>query len=260
MLAEVRSPESIADYASLVDHVRALLRANTPPGAAVLIVSRGDGRLVDLPGWDVGHFPQSPTGLYAGHYPADSQAAIAHLKDLRARGAQYLMLPATGLWWLEHYRELGDWLAAEATVVTDVPGTGRLFRLVSGDEANPGESPSHEARTAPQVSRLLRSLLPPGAGVVLIGSDAHCVDVDDRPAWHVSPEPANPGTSVDEALGAIAAARSSGGQYAALLIPEDRSAGPDEALRRELGRRFRRVCAQRLVELFAVTADGDGNG
>jgi hypothetical protein len=213
--------------------------------------------LVDLAGWDLRHFPQSPTGLYAGHYPADGEAAAAHLKELRALGAQYLMIPDTGLWWLDHYRELGAWLAEEASVVADEPYTGRLFRLAGEREADPGRLLASEARTARQVSGLLRSLLPPGAGIVLIGLDAESVDVDDRPAWLLSPPRADNDTSVDDVLAAVAVARSSGGQYAALLIPEDPSASPDGALRRELRRRFRCLCAQRLVELFSVTADGD---
>lgn len=258
MPVAVRPPDSVTDYGSLVERVRTLVRATTPPGAAVLVVSRGDGMLVDLPGWNMGHFPQSATGLYAGHYPADGEAAIAHLNELQARGAQYLMIPATGLWWLEHYEELRVWLAAKATMVADEAGTGRVFRLVANDEADLRRVRESQARTVPQVSRLLRALLPPGAGVVLIGLEAGWVDVDDRPAWLVLPPRADTGTFVEEVLGAIAAARSSGGQYAALLIPEDRSAGPDGALRRELGRRFRRVCAQRLVELFAIAPAGGG--
>lgn len=260
MLVDVRFTESSTDYASLVGRVLDLVRATTPPGAAVLVVSRGDGRLVDLPGRHMGHFPQSPTGLYAGHYPADGKAATGHLNELCARGAQFLMVPETGLWWLEHYGELGDWLAAEANVVADELGTGRLFRLVAAHEVDPKRSPSSAARTAPQVSVLLRSLLPPRAGVVLIGMDAESVDVDDRPAWRLLPPRADTGMSVEEVLGAIAAARSNGGQYAALLIPENRWAGPDGALRRELGIRFRRVCVQRLVEVFAVGAVWDDGG
>jgi hypothetical protein len=257
MPVDIKPPESLTDYPRLVERVRALIRARTPVGAAVLVASRGDGMLVDLAGWHLGHFPQSPTGLYAGHYPADGEAAVAHLKELRALGAQYLMIPATGLWWLEHYRELGTWLADEASVVANEPDTGRLFRLAAEREADLGRLLVSEARTAPQVSGLLRSLLPAGAGVVLIGLDAESVDVDDRPAWLLSPPRTDNGTSVEDVLGAIAVACSSGGRYAALLIPEDRSASPDGALRRELQNRFRRVCAQRLVELFAVAADGD---
>ena len=150
MSVGIRPPQSQTDYAGLIERVVALVRATTPSGASVLMVSRGDGRLVDLPGWDVGHFPQSPTGLYAGHYPADGRGAIDHLKKLRAHGAQYLMVPATGLWWLDHYNEFGDWLAAKASVVADEPGTGRLFSLVSEGDAGTGGASSSAARTAPQ--------------------------------------------------------------------------------------------------------------
>ena len=33
------------------------------------------------PAW---HFPQTADGVYAGHYPATGEAAIAHLESLRA--------------------------------------------------------------------------------------------------------------------------------------------------------------------------------
>ena len=42
-------------------------------------------------------------GTYAGSYPQDSAAAVAHLEDLRAQGAQYLLVPSTAAWWLDHY-------------------------------------------------------------------------------------------------------------------------------------------------------------
>lgn len=74
-----------------------------PPGAAVLVVSRGDGALLDLGdrrGW---HFPQGEGGVYAGHHPGDSAEAIAHLEELRARGGEYLVFPEPSFWWLDFY-------------------------------------------------------------------------------------------------------------------------------------------------------------
>ena len=41
------------------------------------------------------HFPQLNNGEYAGHHPADSQAAIEQVRSLAARGAQYLIVPAS---------------------------------------------------------------------------------------------------------------------------------------------------------------------
>ncbi|MEY2515518.1 MAG: colanic acid/amylovoran biosynthesis glycosyltransferase, partial [bacterium] len=87
----------------VVQRVHDLAATALPPGATVLVVSRGDEALVQLPdcrGW---HFPQAAGGEYAGHHPADSEAAVEHLEDLRARGAQFLVIPATSDWWLEYY-------------------------------------------------------------------------------------------------------------------------------------------------------------
>src|SRR4051812_42805187 len=99
-----------ADYAALIERVRAAVRVGVPPGARVLVVSRGDGNLLAVSGHELMHFPQSPTGLYAGHYPANGADAVAHLAALRARGATHLVIPATALWWLDHYPELGSML------------------------------------------------------------------------------------------------------------------------------------------------------
>ena len=38
--------------------------------------------------------------------PPGDTAVIAHLEALRARGADHLLLPATTLWWLDHYQGL----------------------------------------------------------------------------------------------------------------------------------------------------------
>jgi GT2 family glycosyltransferase len=75
----------------------------TDPDATVLVVSRGDDELLEVPGRRTLHFPQGSNGLYAGHYPATDADAIAHLEDLRSAGAQYLVFPPTARWWLEHY-------------------------------------------------------------------------------------------------------------------------------------------------------------
>ena len=92
-----------ADYDTLVARVRQLVHDTIPPGATVLVLSKGDDELLrftDRRGW---HFPQSDDGGYAGHYPADSDACIAELERLRQRGADFLVIPETASWWLQHY-------------------------------------------------------------------------------------------------------------------------------------------------------------
>jgi glycosyltransferase involved in cell wall biosynthesis len=99
----------------VVDAVRAFAAHSLPAGARFLVVSRGDERVIDLPGRSGGHFPQSDEGAYAGYHPADSSEAIAHLELLRGRGARFLIVPATSGWWLEHYEQLAAHLEREHT-------------------------------------------------------------------------------------------------------------------------------------------------
>jgi glycosyltransferase involved in cell wall biosynthesis len=87
------------------EHVREFAARSLPPGAQVLVVSRGDEEIVDLGGVRGAHFPQDETGAYAGHHPADSADAISRLEEQRARGADFLIVPATSAWWLQHYDE-----------------------------------------------------------------------------------------------------------------------------------------------------------
>jgi GT2 family glycosyltransferase len=90
-------------YRALLDRVRKAVVDATPAGATVLIVSRGDEQLLRVDGRRTRHFPREDDGAYAGHHPADSREAVARLEAQRAAGADYIVFPATGMWWLEHY-------------------------------------------------------------------------------------------------------------------------------------------------------------
>jgi len=104
--ARTAAPISGAEYARLVTRIRALVRTVVPGDAVVAVVSRGDDALIDLDGRLGWHFPRCDDGRYAGHYPKDSDAAVAHLEEQRRRGARYLLFPATSLWWLDYYDDL----------------------------------------------------------------------------------------------------------------------------------------------------------
>jgi SAM-dependent methyltransferase len=97
--------------------IRRVIRRVVPADATVLVVSRGDENLVKLRGLQVWHFPQAEDGVYAGHHPADSAEAIAHLEALRRRGAQYLVLPATAFWWLDTYGSFREHLETHGSEV-----------------------------------------------------------------------------------------------------------------------------------------------
>jgi len=107
---------AVEDYGELVRRIRAVAAAALPPGARVLVVSRGDEELL-APELSASHFPQGLDGRYAGHYPADSEAAIAHLEACRAAGAEFLLLPATGFWWLDYYGGLLQHLMGRGRVL-----------------------------------------------------------------------------------------------------------------------------------------------
>jgi hypothetical protein len=140
---------------SLVEQVRALVCQATPPGATVAVISRGDARLVDLPertGW---HLPQVPGGTYAGHHPAGSAEAVQQLEVLVGRGAQYLAVPATDLWWLAYYGGLREALARGADLLAYHHDVGAVYRLAPGrvDELRPHFVAVVDTDAAPGTSR-----------------------------------------------------------------------------------------------------------
>jgi Sulfotransferase family len=94
------------DYARLVSCVREVIESDIPPNALVLVATRGDDEFLAFEGPRGWHFPRDRDGTYAGRYPTDSEAAIAHLEELRAQGATHLVLPETAFWWLAYYEGL----------------------------------------------------------------------------------------------------------------------------------------------------------
>jgi GT2 family glycosyltransferase len=116
-------------YLELKERIRPVVEATIPPHEVVLIVSRGDESLIELAGPQGRHFPQEADGAYAGRHPADSAEAIAQLEDLRARGARYLLIPASDAWWLEHYRDFGRHLRDRYEALTHAGAPCLVFRL-----------------------------------------------------------------------------------------------------------------------------------
>lgn len=121
------APADQLGYSRLVERIRAAAREEVPDGARVLVVSRGDRDLVELGELEAGHFPQDPQGRYLGHHPRDSEDAIAQLEALREGGAEYLLLPATSSWWLDHYGGLAAHLR-ERCEATEL-GFCTIYRL-----------------------------------------------------------------------------------------------------------------------------------
>jgi len=117
-------------YLELVERLRVMVEM-LPEDARVLVASRGDDRLCTVQGHIAGHFPQMRDGAYAGSYPADDDAAIQQLVELRAAGWTHLALPNTARWWLDHYPLMTDHLERGGGVVIDDPAAGVVFRLAA---------------------------------------------------------------------------------------------------------------------------------
>jgi hypothetical protein len=110
-------------------HLRDAVSAAVPSGATVLVVSRGDETLLELGDHRALHFPQGEDGSWSGHHPGDSAEAIGQLEALRDGGADYLVVPATYSWWLNHYEGLQCHLASRyETLLTD-DQAGAIYRL-----------------------------------------------------------------------------------------------------------------------------------
>jgi cytochrome P450 len=128
--------------------------AAVPDGSIVLVVSYGDEGLLQLKdktGW---HFPQDVDGFYSREYPEDGGVLVRHLRDMNAKGADYLIVPAGAFWLLEEYPDFAGYLDAHARRVVDDPEL-LIFGLTDAtvDRANPadGHTPaSHETSPSPE--------------------------------------------------------------------------------------------------------------
>jgi GT2 family glycosyltransferase len=102
--------DKAAQYNRLVRRIREVVCAHVPRESKIIVASKGDDDLLRLYGRKAWHFPQTESGVYAGHHPSNSTAAMAHLEVLRAKGADHLLLPSTMFWWLDHYVEFRRYL------------------------------------------------------------------------------------------------------------------------------------------------------
>ncbi|MGY1643922.1 hypothetical protein ACI782_22670 [Geodermatophilus sp. SYSU D00703] len=181
-------------YQALVGRLRDLVHRTVPPGATVAVVSKGDPDLVSLEGRQGWHLPQDDSGGYVGYHPRDSAAAIEALEALRTRGADFLVLPATTRWWLDHYTDFAIHLQRNYESLVDLPETGTIYslnpagRLVAqADTAPDGGLERHRRELlAQQIQDLVEHLLPAGQPVVVVdGEGASALQLPGRSTMHL---------------------------------------------------------------------------
>jgi hypothetical protein len=182
------------EYQALVGRLRDLVHRTVPPGATVVVISKGDADLVSLVGRRGWHFPQDASGGYAGYHPRESTSAIEELEALRSRGADFLVLPATSNWWLEHYADFGNHLRLNYDTLVDQPDTGIIYTLrkqsapsVVHDGSAEKELEQHRAALlAEQIEDLVAHLVPPERPVVVAHTgDAPSLELEGRLTMHL---------------------------------------------------------------------------
>jgi hypothetical protein len=211
------SPLGQVEYADLVGRVQAVVAGTLPPGSSVLVVSKGDEALLEMPGLTAAHFPQDGAGEYAGHHPLDSAAATAALEQLRRHGAEYLVIPTTARWWLEYYAEFATHLATHGEVLVDEPDSCLIYGL-----GRFGVDTVAAGRDAPGVSidqmrDYLEHLVSAGASLVVLEEDAADLAAGLAPLSTmglVADEPAGEGEALFAELERLAVA---GADY--LIVP-----------------------------------------
>lgn len=172
-------------YRTLVERVRRVVSTDLPADAVVLVVSKGDEKLVELDGRTGWHFPRLEDGSYAGHYPGTSEEAIAQFEALRTNGARYVVFPETSRWWLDWYDGLADYLSRFEQV--DVHGACQIFCLEDQTASAQRLDPAQGAANAVCVVGMHRS----GTSMVAAALSAAGVHLGGREAMQ-SPTPENP--------------------------------------------------------------------
>ncbi|MBS1879735.1 MAG: hypothetical protein JST31_09495 [Actinobacteria bacterium] len=249
---------SEVEYAELVGRVQAAVLTHVPAGASVLVVSKGDAALLELPSLRTAHFPQAENGGYAGHHPHDGGAVIAELEDLRRRGAEYLVIPATSKWWLDYYEGLGAHLAGHGALVAEAPGVCSIFSL--GAEPPPPLllTPLAPPRASVEQLREFLALLLPGtaASVVL---EEHGEGI----AAGLAPLRATAlplvGLDATSAIVELHERGRAGADYVVVPRPVDRWLADHAAVAAVLEEDLRNIADQRhLGRVFAIDERGEG--
>lgn len=254
-------PVSPSDYQQLVPRIREAVRNVVPPGATALVVSRGDEELVKLAGINAWHFMREPDGRYMGYHPADSDQAISHLEELRAEGADYLVVPSTAFWWLEHYDTFFRHLDRYALLHQDYDCL--VFHLVEGAASKVGVSePGAEFNMDPHhqreaIAHLVASLLPSGLPAAFLSADADPVAPAGCRAWRPTKEALADKRVADAALREMA---EGGIEY--VVIPQSSTRQTwIRQLAETLAREHRLVMRQKYVgEIFELAASAKQDG
>jgi len=103
-------------YRQLLKKVRELVAQQLPEAASLLVVNSGDDLMLEFDGKRTIAFPQAETDGVAAYSPLDGATAIAQLQQLQRRGADYLVIPASGYAWLARHPDFKRYLDQNCAV------------------------------------------------------------------------------------------------------------------------------------------------
>ena len=119
--AESTSQECARDDGVVLAAIPNPVFAGEESGVTNITWSTGDG--------SEGQVYVSSGGSYAGRDPANSDEALRLLESTKARGAQYLVIPAKSFWWLDDYREFRDHVEARYPAIMQDENACIIFDL-----------------------------------------------------------------------------------------------------------------------------------
>lgn len=116
-------------YRQLLDRVRMSVLENLPPAAPVAVASMGDEAMLMLDGRQSWHFPSVESSQELTYSVWDTEALLVQLEDLRRKGAQYLLLPASSWSWSARYPRLNRWIETKYHSVIRDDGVAQIYDL-----------------------------------------------------------------------------------------------------------------------------------
>ena len=100
----------------------------TPDNALIAAADNGDPTIFyygERKGW---HLLQQ-NGIYYGD-PADAESAISNLRELREKGASYLVLTSNTMWWLDLYPEFRQYVQTNSALI-EATSQFQVYRLAA---------------------------------------------------------------------------------------------------------------------------------
>lgn len=109
--------------------MRRLVYQRVPQGSRLAVVSSGVELLLRFAGYHAEHLSQDRFGEYIGCHPSCGRVAVVQLEAACWRGAEFLLIPQSELWWLEHYLELANHLEHRYARVAEDDDAGVIWDL-----------------------------------------------------------------------------------------------------------------------------------